>query len=249
MRIASAQLSPFKGNVDKNIAAHLRWIEKAASEGADAIFFPELSITGYEPELAAELAMTTDDKRLEAFQQRSDSKGISIGVGVPTRASAGVEITIIVFQPLRDRVAYSKQMLHADELPYFKPGNKQVIVTIKHQRIAPAICYESLQMEHAVDAMQLGADIYLASVAKSQNGVDKAVKHYPLVAQKFNVPILMSNAVGVCDNFVAAGQSGVWSKEGKLLGQLSSTDEGLLIFEMETGAYKKVFSNAVVKDI
>ena len=43
--------------------------------------------------------------------------------------------------------------------------------------LAPAICFESLQPEHAESAASSGADVYLASVAKSPIGVDKAYCH------------------------------------------------------------------------
>ena len=51
MKISIAQTRPIKGDIPANIEAHKRFINLAVSNGADAIFFPELSITGYEPEL------------------------------------------------------------------------------------------------------------------------------------------------------------------------------------------------------
>jgi hypothetical protein len=53
-----------------------------------------------------------------------------------------------------------------------------------------------LQPNHSEKAFQLGADIYIASVAKSQSGVDKAMRHYPEVAKKYAMPVLMANSVG-----------------------------------------------------
>ena len=56
MKIALVQARPVKGDIEANIAAHKRLIGLAVLNGADMIIFPELSITGYEPELANELA-------------------------------------------------------------------------------------------------------------------------------------------------------------------------------------------------
>lgn len=49
------------------------------------------------------------------------------------------------------------------------------------------------------------------------------------------MPVLMSNCVGSCDNFVSAGQSAIWTRDGKLAGQLDNISEGLLFFDTETG--------------
>lgn len=56
MKICVAQTRPIKGEIDKNIEIHKKFIDLATSKGANMIFFPELSLTGYEPKLAKHLA-------------------------------------------------------------------------------------------------------------------------------------------------------------------------------------------------
>ncbi len=234
MKIAVAQIKPLKGNILANIEKHIQLIELAILHKTDAIFFPELSITGYEPELAKELIVYVYDKRFDDFQNISSVHNIFIGIGVPIQFGAGIQISMITFSPNRIRPVYSKQLLHNDELPYFVGGDKQIILTVESKKIAPAICYESLQMEHAQRANSLGAEIYVASVAKSQKGLEQAEKHYPAIAKKYTMPVLMANCVGPCDNFLSVGKSSVWNKDGLLLGQLNETDEGILVFDSET---------------
>lgn len=234
MKICIAQLRPVKGDISANVGKHEMLMLLAAKLEAAAIFFPELSLTAYEPELAEDLASSQDDPRLDVFQQISDDKKMVIGLGLPTRTGIGVQISMIIFQPHQERQSYSKQQLHADELPYFVHGDKQAILIIDNMKIAPAICYESLQMDHAEEASRLGAEIYLASVAKSQSGINKAMSHYPVVARRFSMPVLMANCVGYCDNFYSFGTSSVWTKHGELVGQLGSDHEGLLVFDTET---------------
>src|SRR5689334_15189789 len=115
MKIAIAQLQPIKGDVASNIELHKKLITLAVSHHADAIFFPELSITGYEPELAKELATNQDDQRFDDFQKISDVNNITIGIGVPTKSLSGIRISMIIFQRDKQRETYSKQQLHADE--------------------------------------------------------------------------------------------------------------------------------------
>ncbi|MFG4003753.1 carbon-nitrogen hydrolase family protein [Flavobacterium aquidurense] len=234
MNIAIAQIKPFKGAISANIEKHIKCIEIAVSLNSNAIFFPELSLTGYEPELAKDLATHQNDNRFDQLQEISTLKNITIGVGVPTKTENGIQISMIVFRPNQDRFSYSKQQLHEDELPYFENGNKQLIIEVENQKIIPAICYESLQTQHAEKASKLGGEIYLASVAKSQNGVEKGFKHYPEVAEKYAIPVLMANCIGECDNFVSVGFSSVWTKEGKLAGQLDNKNEGIIVFNTVT---------------
>lgn len=234
MKICIAQTAPIKGNVSANIEAHNRFIDLALTFNAEAIFFPELSLTGYEPELAKKLASNQNDHRLDIFQQISDDNKIIIGLGLPTETESQIRISMIIFEPNKPRQTYSKQQLHSDEYPYFEKGVGQEIIKIANRHIAPAICYESLQPTHAENAFKLGADVYLASVAKSANGIEKAYDHYPRVAKQYRMPVLMSNCVGFCDNFLSIGKSAVWTKEGEIIGQLDDLTEGILIFDTET---------------
>ena len=234
MKIAVAQTRPIKGEISANIETHKTLIGIAISHKVDAIFFPELSLTGYEPELAKELVTIYDDKEFNVFQEISDNNKITIGLGMPTKTNSGIKISMVIFQPDTPRQTYSKQQLHYDELPYFVNGVEQIMLTVYNKKIAPAICYESLQTTHSDNAVKLGAEIYIASVAKSQNGIDKAKSHFPIIAKKFSMPVLMSNCVGFCDNFESVGQSSVWTKQGNLAGQLNEKNEGILIFDTET---------------
>jgi predicted amidohydrolase len=239
MIVSVAQTRPIKGKIQANIATHIYFIERAAALGAKFLIFPELSLTGYEPELAKELAISLEDGRLDEFHRWSDMNGITICLGAPTKSKTGIRISMIVFQPDQPRQIYSKQHLHSDEFPYFKEGDRQLILTVDHQKMAPAICYESLQAEHAEVANRMGAEVYVASVAKSQSGINKATAHYPEIAKKYAMPVLMSNCVGFCDNFLSVGQSGIWSKEGILVGQLDDKTEGLLFWDTETQEVQK----------
>lgn len=238
MKICIAQTKSEKGKVQENIQNHLRIVENAIKSNSELIIFPELSITNYEPDLAKKLATDIENSIFNPFQELSDNNEITIGIGMPTNSTDGVNISMLIFQPNEKRVVYSKRMLHSDELPYFVCGNAQVILNIKGKKIAIGICYETLQREHFLNANKNGADIYIASVAKPKGGIEKAYKHFPKIAREFNTPILMSNCVGNCDNFIGVGQSAVWNKNGKLIEHLDSENQGILIYDTETELVK-----------
>ncbi|MEO7990386.1 MAG: carbon-nitrogen hydrolase family protein [Chryseolinea sp.] len=234
MKICVAQTKPVKGNIPANIQNHIRLIHLAIGNGAGLIIFPELSLTGYEPELAKELTMDKDDTRFDDFQNISDSCHITIGVGAPTKSSKGICITMIIFQPHQTRQTYSKKYLHDDEKPFFVSGESSIGLLGQKAKAALAICYELSVPEHAEHAFKSGAEIYIASVAKTISGVEKASKSLSDIAHKYSMTVLMSNCIGRSDNFESAGKTAIWNSKGILLTQLNDTCEGILIIDTET---------------
>jgi predicted amidohydrolase len=234
MKIGVAQTRPVIGDIQANIINHGKIIDVAVLNGADAIFFPELSLTGYEPKLAKDFATDQDDIRFEEFQKISDTKNITIGVGIPTKATPGILISMIIFQTHSPRQTYSKQYLHPDEFPFFVKGHQQLFLNVSNKKISPAICYELSVPEHADHAFENGADIYLASVAKTLSGAGKAIETLNGIAKRYSMITLMSNCVGLCDGSECSGQTSIWNDQGVLAGQLDNTCEGILIIDTET---------------
>lgn len=233
MKICIAQSHSLKGKVNKNIQNHLRIIKRAIKLNSDLVVFPELSITSYEPDLAKELVTDVENSIFNPFQELSNKNEITIGIGMPTKAIDGINISMLIFQPNKEKVVYSKQILHSDEFPYFTCGTNQTFINIKKKKIAIGICYETLQREHFINAEKNNADIYIASVAKPKVGIKKAYSHFSKISNEFKTPVLMSNCVGYCDNFMSIGKSAVWNKNGELIEQLDNENQGILIYDTE----------------
>jgi len=240
VRVCLAQINPAAGDIELNVSTHVKWVGLAFKAKAELIAFPELSLTGYEPELAESLATSPDDYRLHVLQKLSNKLNIGIAAGLPVRTGEGICISLLIYQPGLPVLVYSKQMLHSDELPYFIPGQGQIIFSVKGNKIAPAICYESLQPEHAREAHRLGAGFYLASVAKSKQGIKKARLHYPDIARRYSMAVMMVNSIGYCDNFFSTGMSAIWDKYGVLSGQLDDIREGMIIYDTSTGEVETI---------
>ena len=232
MKIVAVQLQPKAGDIAENIQRHVFMLKAAIKEKAQLVLFPELSVTGYEPRMASSLAMPYSTDLLDVFQQFSDANQIIIGVGAPLQSDAGVQIAMFWFLPGKPREVYAKQWLHADEEVVFVPGTRSHILHANGFRFATAICYESVQLQHASNAVNAGANVYLASVAKSSSGMDHALQHYAGVAQQYGIPVLVSNSVGACDDFISAGQSAAFHPEGGIPVHLGRKDQGLVIWDL-----------------
>jgi predicted amidohydrolase len=231
------------GDIKRNIEKHKRLIDLAIAKGADIIIFPELSLTGYEPKLAKTLATTPDDIRFNDFQKVSDANSIVIGVGMPTKGNAGICISMILFQPHQSKLVYSKKYIHPDEEEFFISGENLSCLKIKETNVALAICYELSIPEHSASAFESGAQVYIASVAKSVNGVEKASKSLSEIARRYSMTVLMANCIGPSDDFEGAGKTSIWNDKGLLTGELNDIDEGILVMDTETEkAIEEVFS-------
>ena len=234
MKICVAQTKPIKGDIEKNIENHKTLIERAIKEKADIIIFPELSLTGYEPELSKELATTINDVRFDIFQNISNANEIVIGIGLPIKNKIGICISMLIFQPNKPRASYFKKYLHPGEEKHFIPGDNMLPIKFKGNTIAFAICYETSISEHSEIAFKNGANVYIASVLNSINGVVKDINRISNIAKKYKMVAAMSNFVGESGNYDCAGKSSIWNNEGKLIEQLDGNNEGILIFDTNT---------------
>lgn len=234
MKICAAQTRPVKGDIQGNIEDHKRLINLAVLNGAEVVIFPELSLTGYEPGLARELATQPDDSRLDDFQRISDARRLSIGVGIPIKSDRGICISMVIFQPHRARHTYSKGYLHPDEDEFFVPGYSSSLLKVNGTNIALAICYEISVPQHLAASLEEKPEVYFASVAKFVSGIDKAFERLSEIAREHSLTVLMANSVGSSDGNKCAGKSSVWNSEGLLVGQLDDADEGVLVFDTDT---------------
>jgi len=242
MKAGVAQIQPLKGDIEGNLVKHVTIADQAVKHGADIVIFPELSLTGYEPKLARSLAIRANDKRFSVLQQLSDDTKIVIGVGAPVPAEMGICISMIIFQPLQKPLVYSKKYLHPDEEDYFVHGENFPILKVKDTSIAFSICYELSVAEHAANAFAQGAEVYMASVAKSFKGINAATKRLSDIARKYSSTVLMANAIGKSDDFTCVGKTSAWNSRGELLAHLDDQHEGIIIVSQdEQTAMKKTF--------
>ncbi len=231
MRIGIVQTNPAKGEIERNIENHKIWIKKAIEKEVDLVVFPELSLTGYEPELAENLATNQDDERLDELHTISNENKIAIGVGLPTRKGKDLFVSMVILQPDTKRLTYSKKYLYPTETSVFTPGNDPFVLNFETEVVALAICYELSNKEHHQWAHGNHASIYIASVMNSVGGVDVDLQKLSDIAKNHKMVTFMSNYVGKSGGYDCAGKSSVWNDNGELIGQLDGFNQGLIIYD------------------
>lgn len=228
MKMGVAQVRAIRGDIKANLNVHLRWMEKAATSGTELLIFPELSLTGYEPTLASALAIDLHDARLDPIQAFCDQHGMSVGAGAPIRTGPGIGIGMIMFHPHQPRWVYTKKYLHADEEPFFVPGHNERETFYEYPRMAPAICYELSVPAHRQRAVQLGADVYLVSVAKTRPGMATATEMLTSFAREYRIWVLVANAVGEAHEMTCGGCSCAIDQSGRVHARFNELEEDIL---------------------
>lgn len=229
-KIAVAQFNPIKGDFEKNYKKHYDLIMAAIKNEVDVIIFPELSLIGYEPELAKELVFTDQDSRLAPFQELAKQYHITIIVGAPVVGfGEKPEIGSFVISPENPMFHYSKMHLHSTENRYFESGQNEKLFQCHGHTLALAICADTAMPNHPQHASEAGASIYLASVLITAAGYDpdtEKLKHY---AKMHNMAIFMANFYGISGGWNAIGKSAIWGPDGVMLAQASENDDALVI--------------------
>jgi predicted amidohydrolase len=228
MQLVLAQTQAVAGDLAQNMQDHLRWMERAAREGADLLVFSELSLTGYEPELAEDLAMDEDALPLRALHERAGSLVQRVCVGFPSLGHRLPRISLVILGGPH-RVVLHKHHLHEDELATMEPGPPSAVVEIWGKRVGFLICYELSQDQRVQALLDQGAQVLIASVAKTSKGMQAASARLQALSQRYRIPVFVVNAVGQADGVVCGGRSAGW-RDGTALGALDDSTPGVLQF-------------------
>lgn len=231
MIIAAAQLRCVAGDIEENIQRHLHTAEQAAAHNINFLLFPELSLTGYEPQLAERLAITLQDPRLSCLRESAIKYQMMLVCGAPLRSSDADALYIgaIIFAPDGTLYSYTKQHLHGPEAAIFTAGQGGPLLHLQQHQIGLAICADILSDTHPQYAADCGATVYAASVLISE-------KSYPLeshmlqrYAEKHGMVVMLANHCAPTGSWEPAGQSAIWDESGCLIVTASEGDDALVI--------------------
>jgi len=240
--ISVAQTCPVRGNVTANLSEHLQLAQLASEHGARLVLFPELSLTGYELDLADALALSQEDPRLDPLRDAACSYRLTIIAGAPVRLSSRLHIAAFIMDAQRGINLYTKQRLGSfgesarcdgtlppPEPAIFEPGSLDPLLEFDADRAALAICADIGDVQHAQRAAARGATSYLAStfvIPSEFNSDSERLRGY---ATKHAMAIGLANFGRSTGGLKAAGRSSIWSEGGELLAQLPSTGTGIAV--------------------
>lgn len=229
IKAAAAQFHPIKGDIESNINAHLKLIDSAVAEKADLIVFPELSLTGYEPELAVSLCFSESAFRSLPFQAISALHNLVIVVGAPIAVKDDKpRIGAIVFRPDDNPLVCCKMNLHGSEVQFFSRGTEGCVFKVGGLTFGLAICADSLAETYVYSLKEKGADYCLAPSLITENGYKNDTSLLRQYAEKFQVGIIMSNYVGESGGWSTTGKSLMIDRLGEIQSQATQDEEEII---------------------
>jgi predicted amidohydrolase len=228
---AAAQCSAVAGDIAANVRRHLDVMDAAHREGVDVLVFPELSLTGYEPALAAGLAQAPDTDCVAPLRARARETGMTAIVGLPLRSAIADKpfIAAFILHPDGSSTVQAKQHLHTGEARYFGAGTGGPLLDAGGMPLALAICADFGQPAHAAAAASAGARIYAASALVGEAGypVDSALLQG--YARRHRMAVLLANHGGPTGGWTSAGRSAFWDERGRLIAATPGPGDALLV--------------------
>jgi predicted amidohydrolase len=145
-----------------NVAEHAVLV---GSVEARVVVFPELSLTGYDMNVAP---VAEDDPVLVPLVDACRSGELDWLVGAPTAGTFDGARRISMWRIDASGVStvYSKIHLGGEEPGHYQPGESVAVVEIDGWRLGLAICKDNGQHEHVDRTIALGIDAYVAGVCE-----------------------------------------------------------------------------------
>lgn len=246
---AAAQSISIAGDVHANLLRHQCFMQAAAQHGVQLLVFPELSLTGYERGLAADLAILPDDPVLQPLRELAREFQLTTIVGMPIRLSANAPVLIgaLVFGADGSLGIYTKQHLHPGEEVAFAPGYGGSMLEMGSDHVALAVCADFSHASHAAAAAGQGATLYAAGVLITEGGYGPDTALLQGYAREHGMTVLMANHGGTTGGWESAGRSAVWGPDGALIVAAPGQGELLVIARREAGGWAgQVLSVATV---
>jgi predicted amidohydrolase len=231
-----------RGDVGANVERHLQLVPVAAEERAEVLVFPELSLTGYEIDLAAGLAFSPADPRLAPLVEAASSHSMILIAGAPVRLESGIHIGAFIISPDRTVGLYTKHRLGAftasascagvvppAESTVFQPGTLNPLVRVGGDTAAVAVCADIGQPSHPRQAAERGARTYLASMFVIPSEFEQETARLETYAVQHSMAVVFANYGGPSGGLRSEGRSTIWSEAGELLAQLEAVGSGVAV--------------------
>lgn len=231
MKTALCQLNITWEDKKDNKKKVLQYIEAAKKDKADAIFFPEMTLTGFTMNVGS--MHDNNKKDLLFFQEAAIKNQIIIGFGfIVLTPQKGENHYGLIDKQGNLVVDYIKihSFILGKEDYYYQNGREIMIGHIGGRTIAPFICFD-LRFPDLFQAASQCADIIV--VPANWPAVRK--KHWKLLLQARAVEnqcyILGVNCAGEIGGIPYSGDSCIINPNGEILASLSGR-EGLIIYDI-----------------
>ncbi len=230
-KLRVAQIGGVLANFDENLQQHLSQVEAAIRDGIEFIVFPELSLSGYNVQDAAQdIALPITDKRFEPLCALSKHISILCG-GIELSDDFGVYNAAFFFEDGEAKVVHRKVFLPTygmfEELRYFSAGQR--IAPFHSRRLGTlgvAICEDNWHVTLPYLLAMQGTKVLFSLIASPlridiETGELSIAKTWEMMTRTysnlFSIYVVMANRVGNEDGLSYWGGSEIISPSGHLI--------------------------------
>jgi len=247
LRIVMAQLDLLVGDIDGNADKVIAAVARARDElKADAIVFPELTLSSYPPEDL--LLRPGFNRRVAGALARVAGQvhGIDVILGYPQQSDGGLYNAASLLRDGAVVATYHKSELPNysvfDEKRYFIPGHAPCVVEIAGLPVGITLCEDIWHPRPAQAAQAAGARL-LVNLNASPFHLGKRNERIEALqarTRETGLPVLYVNLVGGQDELVFDGASLVMNADGSLAQRAPAFEEGLYVADFTVEADGRV---------
>jgi NAD+ synthase (glutamine-hydrolysing) len=255
LKVGLAQISPFLGDVRRNLGLHLERIEQAKGQGVQLLCFPELSLTGYVlrdlvPEVATKVA--EDSPALADLLSASHALDLLVSL---VEEDERHRYYIAAAYLSQGHIAHLHRKVYLptygmfEEQRFLAAGDRFRAFDTRFGRMGLLICEDFWHMSAPYALWMDGADILLLASASPGRGLspDAALgssRSVEIINQTYATFltsfVLHCNRVGFEDGLNFWGGSTIFGPDGKLVAQAPYFEEALLTATLDLGALRRV---------
>lgn len=253
MKVAAAQLTFISGDLVANTKKMLEYVKAAATDGADVVFFPEMSDTGYEISVIRDKAQYWDKGTVSELCEASRTNKVNVIAGVSERTKNGIFNSIAIIDRSGNVVGKYRKTHLIKAKPFFEhecftAGDSLNTLNVEGMSWGFMTCYDIRFPEVASTLRDKGAEAIFVPAA------------FPLVRQSHwmalltaraienQVFIVAANRVGTDGEVTFAGTSMIIDPYGTILSSASAIHEGLTFAEVNSERVEQIRSQFKVRD-
>ncbi len=242
LRLALAQVNPTVGDLSGNAQIIRASVERAISEGAHIVVFPEMILTGYPVEdLAMRPSFRAASKvAIGELAKKITGEIVAIVGYLDEAKNGGPENSVAIIHQGLVKARYVKHHLPNygvfDEFRNFVAGDKTIVVRIHGVDVAIAIC-EDIWQEGGLFAQLVSRTPGLVLVPNgSPYERNKDGARLALVkkrALECKAPLAYVNMVGGQDDLVFDGDTILVNAVGAVIARSAQFEDGLMITDLD----------------
>jgi len=235
LKVAIAQWSIRKGDIDYNISKLKTFAERAKEQNADLLQIPEMWYFGYDYDNFNKFGSDLSEGAFKGMSQLAKEFQIAI-CGTSAKNEGDVFFNIMTFFDQFGELKFSYDKLHLfgpmGETDNFKNGDKIVVGEWEDWKIGLSICYDLRFPELFRKQVIQGAKLILVS---AQWPITR-IEHWDLLLRARAIEnqtfVIGCNRIGSNEDYTFSGHSAIIAPDGKVIIKADDS-EGIWLAEIK----------------